>query len=776
MKIRSSRLMILAAVCSVTCGAAPQIRLAENSSTAEQTAAAELALHIGQILGETPAVQDETVPASGPTFWVGATQTARDAGIDLVKLGPEEWIVQSSGENVLLLGGRPRGTLYAVYHYLEDACGARWWNPWEQTVPRLESLPVNGLNLRGEPTIKYRDIYQFYGNDGGRFPARNRANRDGDARISATYGGCRDYGPPYHVHTFYKYIPPDRYFESHPEWFSEIDGKRVAERHQLCLSNPELRKVVLQKLRDYIRQSEARAKEAGTPAPVVYDISQNDWGGQCLCAACQAIVKREGDSEAGLLLDFINEIADGIREEFPYVYIDTLAYQYTQKPPSTIRPRDNVIIRLCDTRSNATFPITSAENTDFREFLLTWAGIAKNLRIWDYAVTYAQPRGLPYPSADTYADDFRFYAAHHVEGVFTELEFPVIADVRDYKVWLMAKLLENPDADFATLQTDFTDGFYGKAGALFRAYRATLRRSQNLRKAYIGMSPGPSAFTFLDFDTVLASQNLFDEGERVLSGDEILLRRWRHARLSLDRATCVRWRQLMDDFRRTGKSPKDFPFDRGEIAQRIRTAWTEQAKLRLTGNRVEKSLALLEEEMTKYTALPTDLSPPAKFRNEPLERIYDFTADLTRNWQNIVKVVRDPEAESGITNCLTFPNSADDRHPLEKYKLPMPWGLYVPKNKNFAVSQTIAPEDVPGPGYHWYRFGSHKLESSMYLYFFWSWIIQLDIDGAMDPGNPDTEFEIWARIKFTGPAFPHGKAEDPNAIRVERVVLLKSTE
>ena len=767
------RIISLALTGALLCTAAPTIRLAEDASIAEKTAARELAEHIGQMTGSVPAVGVEGTPGNGPTLFVGQTRAAAQAGIKAAELGAEEWLVKSIGDSLVLAGGRPRGTLYAVYHYLEDVCGVRWWNPWEQTVPTPKTLKLAGLNLRGKPTIQYRDIYQFYGSDGGRFPARNRANRDGDARISADYGGCRDYGPPYHVHTFYKYIPPKKYLETHPEWFSEIKGRRVAEHHQLCLSNKELRKVFIDKLRVYIRQSEVAAKKKGTPAPIVYDISQNDWGGQCQCAPCQVIVKREGDSEAGLLLDFVNEIADAIRPEFPYVYIDTLAYQYTQKPPKTVRPRANVIIRLCDTRSNATFPITSETNTDFREFLLTWARIAKNLRIWDYAVTYAQPRGLPYPSVDTYADDFRFYAGHNVEGVFTELEYTITADVRDYKVWMMTKLLENPNADFATLQKDFTDGFYGAAGPYFRTYRAALRRSQDLRKAYIGMSPGASAFSFLDFETILTSQRLFDEGDKALAGNDTLLRRWRHARLSLDRATCVRWRQIAGDYKRLGKSMGDFPLDRARIADRIKQTWTEQATMRLTGNGRARSLTQLNEEMVKFTALPTNLSSPAKFRDVPLETIFDFTADLTRNWQNVVKVVKDPEAESGISNCLTFPNSAGEKQPLAKYKLPMPWGLYIPLDKNFYAKTDIKPEDVPGAGYHWYKLGTHKLQPSMYLYFFWSWIIQLDIDSASDVNNPDAEFDIWGRIKFTGPAFPHGKADEGNAIWVERVVLVK---
>ena len=35
----------------------------------------------------------------------------------------EEWKVEGKGQSVAISGGSPRGLLYGVYHYLEDACG-----------------------------------------------------------------------------------------------------------------------------------------------------------------------------------------------------------------------------------------------------------------------------------------------------------------------------------------------------------------------------------------------------------------------------------------------------------------------------------------------------------------------------------------------------------------------------------------------------------------------------------------------------------------------------
>jgi len=78
-----------------------------------------------------------------------------------------------------------------------------------------------------------------------------------------------------------------------------------------------------------------------------------------------------------------------------------------------------------------------------------------------------------------------------------------------------------------------------------------------------------------------------------------------------------------------------------------------------------------------------------------------------------------------------------------------------------AVDRCYRPEPFPiAPGY--------------YAYFFWSWIIQVDVENVFDPARPDQKFEVWARIKFEGPRFPHARSGDKDAIYVERVVLVNS--
>lgn len=329
----------------------------------EVTAAKELSDYLKKITGAEFMSVVEGASKEGTTrVFVGDTGFAREHGIRAAEMAAEQWVLHTVDGQLVIAGGRPRGTLYATYHFLEDVLGVHWWNPCEESVPSLQDISFEPLAMQGKPDFRYRDIYMLYAGDGGRFAARNRLNRQGDAGITQEYGGEMGYGPPAHVHTFYTYIPPEPYFAEHPEWFSLIDGKRDTKDKQLCLTNPELRTFFLEKLKNYIRTSREAAAQAGLPAPQVFDVSQNDCGGMCACEACQAIAKAE-ESESGPILDFVNYLVDNIQGEYPDVWIDTLAYSVTQKPPKNLRPRDHVVIRLCDTRSNFTKPITDAENT-----------------------------------------------------------------------------------------------------------------------------------------------------------------------------------------------------------------------------------------------------------------------------------------------------------------------------------------------------------------------------------------------------------------------------
>lgn len=736
---------------------------------AEQTAAAELADYLGKVTGAEFAVTGEAEhDPQRPTIYVGPTAAAKREGLDAADWGPERWAMRTAGDSLILLGGRPRGTLYAVYHFLEDVVGVRWWNPVEQYVPSRATLVVEQLDRQGEPRFRYRDIHLLYAYDGGRFAARNRINALGFRPLETKYGCGVYYGPPGGVHTFNAYVPPGQYFDEHPEWFSLIGGERKAERSQLCLTNPELRAFVVERLKKFIQQARADAERVGRPAPVDFDISQNDWAGHCQCADCQAIAEAEG-SESGPLIDFLNHMADAIAEDYPEVRINTLAYQATDEVPATIRPRASIVPRLCDTDANLLRPITHADNGPFARRVAEWGAIVKDLRIWDYAVTYTPYFGLPLPTAHTYPTDYRYFAEHNVEGIFTEHEHPIRADMRDFKVWVMMKLLEDPHRDYDALVSDFTDGFYGPAGPVIRRYLADLQAAAEASGSNVDWFPALSQYRYLTLDFIRSAQATFDEAEQAVADDATLLRRVRHARLPLDRASLALWPKLMRQWIAGGGEPAAIPLDRAAIGKRCRETWIAQIELRMPEGQRAAELANVDAELNPLLARPAYVPLPEKFRDLPAKDVFDFTAEQSSNWKDRAKRVSDAEAECAITNRLELTDED-----MEKYRLPMPWGAYAPAEKRSLASTSIEAEDVPGPGYHWYKLGTLRVVPSTYVYFFWSWIIQFPVDAAVDPDQPDAKFEIWSRIKFEGPGFPHGKPDEKYAISVERVVLVRA--
>jgi len=53
-------------------------------------------------------------------------------------------------------------------------------------------------------------------------------------------------------HSFRDLVPAEEYFDAHPEYFSEIEGRRVPDK-QICLTNPDILAIAKAKLKEWIR-------------------------------------------------------------------------------------------------------------------------------------------------------------------------------------------------------------------------------------------------------------------------------------------------------------------------------------------------------------------------------------------------------------------------------------------------------------------------------------------------------------------------------------------
>jgi len=505
------------------------IVIAADAPEPEQYAAKELATFLGRITGAEFELAGEEKRGVSCIFVGPAAARWADNQFLTDGLGAEGIVSRTIEDDLILAGGRPRGTLYAVYTFLEDELGCRWWSSTESTIPRRPSLAVDTIDVRYVPPLEYRSPYWFDAFDGD-WAARNKCNGQGH-RLNSIHGGKHVYEG--FVHTFYPLIPPEKYFAEHPEWFSEIDGKRTTHRAQLCLTNEEMRKELVKNLKARLRNN---------PEATIASVSQNDWRGNCQCPNCAAIEREEG-SPAGLMLRFVNAVAEDIEQEFPNVALSTLAYQYTRKPPKITKPRDNVIVQLCSIECSFCRPLADESNKAFRDDIVGWSKISERLYIWDYTTNFRHYI-MPHPNLRVLGPNIRFFADHSVTGIFEQGAYTTNgAEMAELRAWVLAKLLWDPTRDDQTLINEFTDGYYGRAAPHIRAYLGAMHDAVGQSGDWLGCFQTHTA-KFLSFETLSHGWGHLKDAEQSVVDNPDLHFRVQVAQLPVMYTFMMRWKEM----------------------------------------------------------------------------------------------------------------------------------------------------------------------------------------------------------------------------------------
>ncbi len=444
------------------------IVVSATASPSERHAAKELQTHLKKISGALLPLRDDSGPLETHDILVGFNAHTREAGVSVQpeSLGTEGYRLCTAAQRLLILGGPQRGVLYGVYAFLEEVLGCRWFTPTVSRIPRRDRVEVAPMDKTYLPPLEYRDPY-YVDAFNGDWAARNQVNGY-HVNAGKKHGGCVSYAG--FVHTFDTLLPVSEFYDEHPEYYALIDGKRVRENTQPCLTNPAVFDIVLDRVRQRIREN---------PQAAIVSVSQNDNYNYCQCDACRALDEQE-ESHAGTILAFVNRIAAVLAEEYPDLIVDTLAYQYTRKPPKTIRPLPNVAVRLCSIECCFSHPMEECQevaafrekgfNNTFQSDLEGWASICDRLYIWDY-VTNFRHYLLPFPNFKVMQPNIQFFIRNHVRGVFEEGNYAVgggeFSQLRQY---VLAKLLWNPDYDVELAVEEFLTAYYSMSAPWVRRY------------------------------------------------------------------------------------------------------------------------------------------------------------------------------------------------------------------------------------------------------------------------------------------------------------------
>lgn len=740
-------LALIAFLCMLGCfGLELEIRLPETPETWEKHAADNLRKYLSE------SIQDKiTVNGKKAVFHVGKTAAAK-----ALNWTPqdEEWTICTDGGNVILYGGGSRGTLYAVSVFLEKYVGMRYYNMQEKLIPKHQSLALGKIRETGKPVFILRSMYPDYREkrDNGDFAVFNRINGFGPVSISAENGGSMNYGTPYHVHTFGKYISRKEFYAKHPEYFAlQKNGKRNPDpvRGQLCLSNPELLDIFWEKLKNNILKDEKEAAAKGMPTPAIYDISQNDNNSFCMCNNCKALRKNYDNREAGLQLRLVNELAKRMKQFRPKLKISTLAYFQTETPPKKFQLEDNVLIRLCNTANNYAGSPTAPEEAPFRARISSWNKLAQQLSIWDYGVNFNKTAmGLPYPSEFFLQETLQFYRDQKISFLFTETEHIFHSDMHVMKTWLRAKLMENPDADFPQLMQDFLQGYYGPAASFILQYRQTLLKSVQKNKPYCtAWDPAAISFAHLDLNTVTDCDRLLEKAELAVKDNPVYLRRVREARASIDEAIFIFIRKYNLE---NPKNQLNAASARKRLSEALKNA--SEFFMQSTDNARQYCKQNISR-LDAYDSLPLHI---------PAQNIVpggiDLPIELTNWWAGGDKLVLDKDSTLGYAVKVN------------QRKMPMHIGGYDKQIRASHYFSDLKAKDIKGPGYHWYKFRPFAPRPAGYIYLTNDWHVQFPQSLAAMK-NSSVKWTVYASIKFAGFNPADGKADKDAAIYIDRIVL-----
>lgn len=337
-------------------------------------AAQEIQEHVQRMSGAVlpiSTVGNEAAYPGKKFIYVGANTASTAAGITTTALTIEHYIIRTVGNNLHIVGRdagdddwsdltdcQP-GTLFGVYHLLEDVLGVRWLWPGESGVyaPTRSTIVVPSLNITFGPAMSqrkyrtpriglYRSGATSYGFGIPVLPEsamRRTELANEDLRwLRRMRMGTRK--SPSFAHSFTQWWTT--YGTTHPEYFAQLLPGRTQphpapDRVKLHVSGPA---VWQQRVDDWV------AAGAGSSL----NICPNDSRSHCVCASCLAwdrpaqAAEVVFDSSDALLGDrharFYTEIANRVKLINPNTTVYGYAYDVYRNAPLEATVPDNVAL------------------------------------------------------------------------------------------------------------------------------------------------------------------------------------------------------------------------------------------------------------------------------------------------------------------------------------------------------------------------------------------------------------------------------------------------
>jgi hypothetical protein len=164
------------------------------------------------------------------------------------------------------------------------------------------------------------------------------------------------------------------------------------------------------------------------------------------------------------------------------------------------------------------------ENRRFREDIMAWEPVAPLLYVWDYTTDFGHYQ-QPFPNFDALQSNVRFFVKHGVKSLFEQGNYSGggAGEMEPLRVYILAKLLWNPDSDVMKHTSEFLAAYYGKAAPKLREYLNIIHEPVRLGARHVHIFDKPSA-AYLTAETMAAAEKALDEAEATAETEEYRFR------------------------------------------------------------------------------------------------------------------------------------------------------------------------------------------------------------------------------------------------------------
>lgn len=454
-----------------------------------------------------PIITDNTSPA-GQEILIGRTN--RKESILQVNINEDGVVLKTINAKLVINGGSRKGVLYSVYTFLDQFLGCKMFAKDIYYIPQNSSIFLSTINEVQNPAFEFRTTFFIESLD------KNYADWH---KLNYFFEGRGSF-----AHTLSKLMPPDKYFDEHPEYFALINGVRC--KTQPCLSNKNVLQIVSDNLEKEMKEN---------PEIMYWAVSQNDNYDFCQCNLCSP-KHRKSDSFMGTLLPFVNAIA----KKFPTKTISTLAYNQSFNAPDFKEIQKNVEIIVCLSTIDNNKQVGSsndAASRRIRENISKWKNITSNIMIWDYTVCFHNSLS-PYPNYFNLKPNILYYKNVGIKMLFEQGIGGMKSEFSEMRCYLLAKLMWNPNQDDRKIMDEFLEGFYGAASAKIKSYLELISIEAKNSNEVMGPWENPLSHmnSYLTYEKLNQYKSFFIEAESMVSWNSEYEQRVAREKLAIDYA------------------------------------------------------------------------------------------------------------------------------------------------------------------------------------------------------------------------------------------------